>query len=198
MIRVGLTGNIGSGKSTVARLFAMLRIPVYDSDSEAKRLMQEHDRIRQFLSLELGPEAFISSGQLNRPFLASHLFTRPELLRAFNALLHPLVYDDFEQWAANQLAPYVVLESAILFESGGNKQLDKVVLVSAPESLRMERVLERDKTSREAVQYRMNLQEPENQKINKADYVIRNYDGEALIPQVLAIHQSLTEQKANF
>lgn len=192
MIRVGLTGGIGSGKSTVADFFRALGVPVYDSDLRAKALMEQHGPLVQGIRQLLGPESF-KGGHLDRPFIASRVFEAPELLRQLNALVHPVVREDFLAWSRGQKAPYVVQEAAILFENGGHRHLDRMILVTAPVEERIRRVMARDSVPREAVISRMKHQWPDADKIPLADFVIRNTDLETTRREVGCIHRELLE-----
>ncbi len=191
MIKVGLTGGIGSGKSTVCRFFALLGIPCYDSDAEAKRLMDTDAQLRERITELFGEQAYTSAGPLDRAYLASRVFGDALLLGALNAAVHPAVAADFVRWAERQKAPYVIEESAILFESGADKHVDRSVAVIAPEELRLERVCRRDGRSPEQVRARMAHQLSDEQRASRSDYVLRSDDRELLIPQILALHQTL-------
>lgn len=196
MMRVGLTGGIGSGKSTVAQALRQLGIPVYDSDRRARELMEADPRLREGIQDLLGPGAYEGEG-LNRPFIASRVFADPALLDALNALVHPVVRADFESWAARQAAPYVVQEAAILFENGGYRELDRMVLVTAPEEERIRRVMRRDGVSREAVRLRMRNQWGDAEKIPLADFVIRNTELQQTLRETRKLHQDLLQLAGN-
>ena len=154
MYKVGVTGGIGSGKSTVCRLFAERGIAVYDSDSQAKRLMEESDTLRAALVGAFGTECY-AEGRLNRRYLAGRVFGDAEALARLNALVHPAVREDFRMWAERQSGPYVILESAILFEAGFENEVDTTLAVLAPAEERVKRCMERDGASREEVLRRM-------------------------------------------
>lgn len=154
MYKVGVTGGIGSGKSTVCRLFAERGIAVYDSDSQAKRLMEESDTLRAALVGAFGTECY-AEGRLNRRYLAGRVFGDAEALARLNALVHPAVREDFRMWAERQSGPYVILESAILFEAGFENEVDTTLAVLAPAEERIKRCMERDGASREEVLRRM-------------------------------------------
>ena len=173
---IGLTGGIGSGKSTVASFFATKGIPVYIADEEAKKIMNKPNIIQEVQSLfdELVVD---ENGQLLRSKIASIVFNNPNLLAALNAIIHPKVQEHFQQWLAqNQTVSFVIKEVAILFETGGNKTCDKVILVTAPLETRIERVMKRDQISRNAVLDRIKNQMPDEEKIMLSDFVIHNVD----------------------
>ena len=170
---IGLTGGIGSGKSTVARMFEEYGIPVYYADDEAKRLMAGSPEIRSALIKTFGDESF-KDGELNRKYLADMVFNNPEKLRLINAIVHPAVRKDFENWAKLQKTDWVIQENAILFESGMDKRFDKIISVTAPEVVRIKRVMQRDGVQEQQVLERMQNQWPETEKISRSDYVIRN------------------------
>jgi dephospho-CoA kinase len=190
MITVGLTGGLGSGKTTVAKVFQTLGIPVFYADDEAKELTNASPEIRQGLLSTFGPELY-ASGSLNKVLLASIIFNNPDALARVNRLIHPAVQQAFAAWAARQHSVYVVQEAAILFETGGYKNFDKMVLVTAPQELRITRVIQRSGWSREEALQRMANQWDENQKIPLADFVILNDGSQPLLPQILAIHENL-------
>lgn len=192
MMRVGLTGGIGSGKSTVAGFFQELGVPVYNSDLRARELMEKNEGLRQAISKLLGPEAYRNSG-LNRAYIASRVFKDKVLLEQLNALVHPVVREDFLSWVARQKAPYVLQEAAILFENGAYKAFDRMILVTAPEETRIRRVMERDSVSRESVTRRMKNQWKTSQKIPLSDYVIENEDLEKTRQEVGRIHRELLQ-----
>ncbi|GAC1368845.1 MAG: dephospho-CoA kinase [Hymenobacter sp.] len=196
MRRIGITGGIGSGKSVVSRLFQALGVPVYDADSRARWLMENDAALRQQLGGAFGPDTFDQAGRLNRPTLASTVFSNPGRLAQLNALVHPHVGTDFESWAAVQQQaghPYVLKEAALLFEAGSYKQLDCVVTVFAPQPVRQARVLRRDPHRTAAdVAAIMAKQLSEEEKIERADYVLTNDDVQPLLPQVLALHAAFS------
>lgn len=186
-IRIGITGGIGSGKSVVSRLLGIMGIPVYVSDIEAKRITSADLQVRQELSELVGTDLF-SGGELNRPMLASYLFASSENARRVNGIIHPRVKEDFRQWvAAHADFDIVGMESAILIEAGFAGEVDVIVMVSAPFDIRLKRVMQRDRSPRELVIKRIQSQMDDEEKKNKAGFVIVN-DGESpLIPQVLEL-----------
>ncbi|MCC8172594.1 MAG: dephospho-CoA kinase [Parabacteroides sp.] len=183
MIKIGITGGIGSGKSVVAALFRLLGVPVYIADTESKRLVGEHPVIRERLLALLGPETYTCEG-LNRAYMASRIFADPALLTAVNGIIHPVVNRHFLDWAAGQTAPLVALESAILFESGFDSVVDVSLMVYAPEEIRIRRAMAREGVSRERVLERLRNQLDDEVKKERADYVVYNDDCRALLPQV--------------
>lgn len=184
MMKVGITGGIGSGKSTVCRLFAQRGVAVYDSDSEAKRLMTESVELRRRIAELFGAEAYAADGGLNRSWLAARVFTDPQALADLNAMVHPAVMADFAAWAERQSGDYVVLESAILFEAGLEHSVDRTVAVLAPLELRLERTCRRDGCDREAVRRRMAAQMDDDTLCARADYTVVNIREEDLEPTV--------------
>jgi dephospho-CoA kinase len=191
MIKVGVTGGIGSGKSMVCQVFAKLGIPVFNADLAAKKLMDEDQILKQQLIDTFGEDIYTPEGLLDRKKLAGIIFNDQLALQKVNALVHPFVREHFDQWAEKQNAPYVIQEAAILFESGQAERFNKTVLVIAPEEVRIERVMQRDNTTHEKVLERMANQLPDKEKIGKADFVVLN-NGEAMVlPQIIEIHQKL-------
>jgi dephospho-CoA kinase len=182
MLRIGLSGGIGSGKSTVAGILAKMGYPVFYSDHEAKRLYDENPVLQKQLVDLFGP-AIYRDGQLNKAFLAQQLFSNAELKAQVTALVHPLVRKAFEVWAQQQVSDLVFNEAAILFETGAYKDFDATVLVTAPIETRIERVQKRDLISREAVLQRIANQWPDSKKMNLTPYIITN-DGQPLLQQI--------------
>jgi dephospho-CoA kinase len=192
-LSIGLTGGIGSGKSLVADFFRQLGIPVYTSDIEAKKLMQTDDFIRLSLIEVFGESVYLKSGDLNRAKLAEVIFSSDEALKKVNAIVHPQVRLHFQDWVLKQTeAPYVIQESAILFDTGLYKNFDKIITVTADEAIRINRVVERDSCTKESVLVRMSKQMSEQERIVKSDFVIYN-NSELVIPQIIAIHNQLLE-----
>jgi dephospho-CoA kinase len=190
---VGITGGIGSGKSTVCKLFSLLGIPVYTADERAKWLMSQDLTLRNQITTTFGAAAYSSTGELNRTFLAESVFPNPEKIAQLNALVHPAVKKDFEQWIASQTAPYLIKEAALLFETGAAKALDYVINVSSPLRIRTARILLRDPhRSEEQVNQIINQQLPDEEKNELADFCIKNTDNKLLIPQVLEVHEQLS------
>ncbi|TZF85006.1 dephospho-CoA kinase [Pedobacter sp. BS3] len=190
MLKIGITGGIGSGKSTVSKLFELLGIPVFYADTAAKTVMQTDSILVDAIKTTFG-EAAYTNGQLNRKYLANIVFNDEQQLLKLNALVHPAVFRAFDTWVLQQKqAPYVLKEAALLFESGSYKMSDKTILVKAPLSLRISRVMQRDGITQQEVEQRMNKQLSDAGKEKLADYVIQNNETELLIPQVLKLHQT--------
>ena len=190
MLKVGLTGGIGSGKSTVAQIFEMLGIPVYYADIEAKKLMNENAELRSAIIKNFGKEAY-SNETLNRKHIASIVFAEPVKLQLLNSIVHPATKQDGEDWMHRQTTPYAIHEAALIFEAKVADRLDHVIGVSSPQELRIKRAMERDNVTREEVLKRMNKQLDEEIKMSKCDFVVINDEQQLLIPQVLEIHQKL-------
>lgn len=193
MFKVGITGGIGSGKSTVARIFEVLGIPVYYADEAAKQLMNTDPVIREGIIREFGEEAY-KNGMLDRKYLALQVFNNEEKLSKLNALIHPQTIADAESWAEAQQSPYTLKEAALIFESGSQNKLDFIIGVYAPAALRIKRTMHRDGISREEVIARMNKQIEENIKMRLCDAVIMNDDRHMVIPQVLQLHELLLQK----
>ncbi|MBL7473668.1 dephospho-CoA kinase [Robertkochia sediminum] len=185
---VGLTGGIGSGKSTVAGMFRDLGVPVFIADQEAKSIMDHDQEVKEAICALLGKEAYHDDGP-DRAYIASVVFKDREMLDKLNGIIHPAVHKRFDTWYKAQKAPYVIYEAAILFEQGGNEKCDKVILVTAPREIRISRVTKRDRASREQVLERMNNQWPDEKKIPLADIVIENIELEETLRIVKNIHQ---------
>lgn len=190
MMIVGLTGGIGSGKTTVAKMFKKLGIPVYNSDKEAKKLMNKSEEMGAAIVDLFGKNAY-KKGKLNRRFIAKAVFADKELLSKLNAIVHPAVKTHFYDWVKKQTAPYVIQETALIFENGMEDRFDKVVLVTAPEAERVKRVTARDKVSKDAVLARINNQLDDSYKKKKSHFTVENIDLEATRKQVEAIHKEL-------
>ncbi|MCB0388918.1 MAG: dephospho-CoA kinase [Winogradskyella sp.] len=187
---VGLTGGIGSGKTTVAKQFQALGIPVYIADDEAKKLMNRSKIIKRKLIALFGDEAY-KDNTLNRPFLADKIFNNAENLEKMNAVVHPKVASHFKNWVKKQIAPYVLKESAILFENGAYKDCDLIITVTAPLELRKKRLLKRDNTTLEKIQAIINNQWSDESKISKSHFVITNKDLEETKQQVQLTHNKI-------
>lgn len=193
MIRLGITGGIGSGKSVVCRLLAMLDVPIYDSDSRAKWLMNNSSVLRERLQERFGNDIF-GEGGLQRKVLAERVFSDREALAALDAIVHPAVAEDFQAWAAEREAEgfeIVGLESAILFSSGFDRFVDRCVAVVAPDELRVARAAQRDRASEEQVRARIASQMPQSEVAERADYVVVNDEQSLLWPQVLRLIEEL-------
>lgn len=193
MMIIGLTGGIGSGKTTIAKAFAKLGVPVYIADEEAKKLMNKSKVIKRKLIALFGEEAY-KNNELNRPFLANLIFNDKTLLEQMNAIVHPKVARHFEKWVLKQKAPYVIKEVAILFENGGYKACDAVITVVAPIHLRIERLLKRDTTTSDKIKAIMNNQWTDEQRMALSDYIIENITLEDSIHEVQKIHDHLLKK----
>ena len=190
MLRVGLTGNIGSGKSFVASMFSSLGVPVFNADKGSKKLISLPEVVER-IGLLFGKDV-LSDGTVDKKKLAAVVFGDPPALARLNALLHPLVIQDFNSWISSfPSAPYVIMEAAILFESGYSKDFDRIIHVSCPDEMAIGRVIMRDGVSREQVLSRMQYQLQNDDKALKSDFVIINDGNHLVIPQVIAIHKSL-------
>jgi len=190
MIKIGITGGIGSGKSTVSSIFELLGIPVYYADIEAKKLMVSSQTIRSKIVELFGTESY-QNGELNRKHIASIAFNDVSVLEKLNATVHPVVIDDYKHWVKQQNSPYTLKEAALLFESGSYLDSDFNILVSSPQELRIERVMKRDNVSREEVLARINKQMLEEEKERLATFIVYNNETELLIAQVLNIHEKI-------
>jgi dephospho-CoA kinase len=195
-LKLGVTGGIGSGKTTVCRIFCVLGIPVFSADSEAKVIMDSDEAVKKQVNALAGKDMY-TSGTLDRIGMASLIFNNRELLQKINAIIHPVVTGRFLDWEKTQNAPYVILEAAILFESGAVKILDRVLTVIAPEEERIERVVKRNSLTREQVIERIRNQSDDKYKISLSDYVIRNSENDMIIPAVLNIHGEMIKM-ANY
>ncbi len=197
VLRIGLTGGIGSGKSTVAAIFTVLGIPVFDADTEAKQIMETDPGLRNAIIEKFGPETY-KDGRLDRKYLSSIVFNDSFQLELLNSLVHPFAIAAAEVWALGQTTPYVVKEAALFFEAGSASGLDYMIGVYAPQHLRLQRVMNRDQVTREEVLARMQRQIQEEIKMRLCDFVILNDDQQLLIPQVVKLHERfLKESKEN-
>ena len=189
---VGLTGGIGSGKTTVANFFKELGIPVYIADTEAKALMNRSKVIKRKLIALFGENAY-QDGKLNREYLSQQIFNNKDLLQKMNAIVHPKVASHFKRWVKKQDAPYVISEAAILFENGSYKKYDYIITVTAPEHVRLKRVMSRDNSSEKKVKSVMDNQWKDAEKIKLSDFVIQNINLEEAKAQVQQIHKKLLQ-----
>ncbi|MEM6360286.1 MAG: dephospho-CoA kinase [Bacteroidota bacterium] len=188
-LQIGVTGGIGSGKSLVCKIFSDLHVPTYDADSRARWLMNNQPDLKSAIQEGFGSEAYTRNGEVNRAHLADKVFNDADELARLNALVHPAVGDDYKAWQEKQLTPYAIKEAALLFESGSYKELDYVVNVSAPEALRVLRVLDRDSfRSKAEIQGIIEKQLSEDERLQRSDFVIVNDGVEMIIPQVLSLH----------
>ncbi|WP_350285565.1 dephospho-CoA kinase [uncultured Croceitalea sp.] len=187
---VGLTGGIGSGKSTVAKMFQRLGVPVYDSDAAAKQLMVDSKPVREAVMELFGTEAY-SGEKLNRTYIARYVFEDTEMLQKLNAIVHPAVRAHFIDWARQQDNPYVIQETALIFENNAQTLYDATILVTAPQDIRIQRVMDRDVVQKKTVLSRIANQLPDIEKVDKADYVINNIDLDVVEKKVSQIHSEL-------
>ena len=192
VLRVGLTGGIGSGKTTVAKIFELLDVPVYYADAASKRLYQTNKGLMASLKKHFGEDIY-TEDQLNRSKLAALVFKDPSKLEVLNQLVHPLTIKDAKDWMQAQTAPYLIKEAALIFESGSGSDLDYIIGVKTPRHMRIKRVMDRDKVSREEVVSRMEHQIDEEIKMRLCDFVITNDEQQLVIPQVVALHQQLLQ-----
>ena len=190
MLKVGLTGGIGSGKSTVAQVFTTLGIPVYYADTAARELMNRDPELKEALVRQFGEQVY-REGALDRKYLASIVFNDPYQLEILNALIHPATIRDAEEWMKRQQAPYAIKEAALLFESGAAENLDYVIGVTAPLPLRIQRVMRRDNVTREEVLQRVKRQMDDAIKMKLCDFVLENNEQDPLLAQVLELHEKL-------
>jgi len=188
--RLGITGGIGSGKTTVCRIFRVLGVPVFVADVAARQLMNSDPAIRSEINIIAGEDLY-RSGELDRKELARLIFNRPELLRRVNAVVHPAVLRIFDEWAGKSEAPYVIMEAAILFEARADALVDRVASISAPVEERIARVMGRNDLSREEVMERINNQLEDDEREEQSYYVINNADNEMIIPEILKIHADM-------
>ncbi|WKK67223.1 dephospho-CoA kinase [Lutimonas zeaxanthinifaciens] len=190
MKKVGLTGGIGSGKSTVAKMFEDLNVPVYYADDRAKWLMVNSVELKEIIQNEFGTESYID-GKLNRAYLAAKVFTNRTELDKLNSLVHPAVRKDFDKWMENQNSPYVIQENPLIFENENEDHFDVVISVIADEEIRIERVMSRDGHSRGDVVNRIKNQTSDQTRKSKSDFIIQNIDFNDTRSQVLKIHKKL-------
>jgi dephospho-CoA kinase len=189
ILKVGITGGIGSGKTTVCQIFETLGIPVYYADQRAKWLMVHDPALVAGIKQLLGDKAYLPDGSLDRAYIAQRVFNATDLLQQLNQLVHPAVAEDGERWHCAQTGvPYTLKEAALLFESGTYQAMDKMITVFAPEEMRLQRVLARDGGEPDAVRARMKNQMPDEEKMRRADFVIYNDGRRSLVQQVLEIH----------
>lgn len=192
IMKLGITGGIGSGKTSVCRVFEVLGIPVFFADPEANKIMNYDERIMYELN-KLAGEDLYTQGSLDRKKLASLIFNDSALLKTVNSLVHPIVFDNFRKWTEKQDAPYVIMEAAILFESGASELVDRIATVIAPVEERIKRVAQRNTLTKEQVLERINNQIDDSARIRRSDYVISNSENEMIIPAILRIHEDLLE-----
>lgn len=199
MIKVGITGGIGSGKTTVCRVFELLGIPVFYADNVAKTIMQTDSQLKNEILNTFGPESYSVDGQLNRPYISSIVFKDQLQLNKLNALVHPAVFRAFDRWIAEQKdVPYILKEAALLYESESYKMCDLSILVISPESTRISRIKARDHISEEEIMLRMKRQFSDEQKMKLANHILVNDEHRLLIPQILDLHQQFLKISCNY
>lgn len=190
MLIIGITGGIGSGKTTVCKVFELLGVPVFYADEVAKSLMFSDPTLKPEIIKTFGKESYNETGELNRSYISSIVFNDQLELEKLNSLVHPAVFRAFDSWVINQNKPsYVIKEAALLFESDAYKKCDKSILVISPLETRIKRVIARDGSSKAEVQSRINRQFTDEQKMKFADYILNNDEKELLIPQIIQLHQ---------
>lgn len=193
MLKVGITGGIGSGKSVVCQVFKTLGIPVFSADDAAQHVMTHDAVLVQSIKQLLGDESY-KDGKPNRPHIAALVFQQPELLQQLNSLVHPATIAYGKQWMETQITPYVIKEAAIFFESGSYKDMDVMVGIYAPKEVRLQRAIQRDGATEEKILQRMANQMDEAEKMRRCHYVITNDGNTAVLPQVLSLHKTLLEK----
>jgi dephospho-CoA kinase len=196
-LQIGITGGIGSGKTLVSKIFACLGIPVYDADSHAKELMTTDGILVSQIKKEFGDLSYLSDGTLNRKYLSEVVFNKQERLDVLNKLVHPRVGENYTQWVKrHNNKAYVLKEAALLFETGSYQALDKIIVVHAPEEVRIKRVVHRDGRAEQQVREIIRKQMSEEEKLKRADFIIYNDESSLIIPQVLSLHNRLQMQIA--
>lgn len=197
-MKIGVTGGIGSGKSTVCQIFEHLNVPVYDADIRAKALMQDNPELKKQIRKTFGWDTYDEKDQLNRSYLAKVVFNDAKKLSTLNSLVHPAVFEDYRQWVAQQQDyPYSIKEAALMFETDSFKELDKIIVVTAPINTRLERVVQRDNVKNDDVLKRMENQMSDRERIAKADFIIKNDGKSSLINQVLQLHNHFLDTVKN-
>ena len=194
ILKLGVTGGIGSGKTTVCKMFEVLGIPVFSADDEAKKIQDVNPEIREQINILAGRDLY-SAGYLDRSELAKIVFSDKVLLKKINSIIHPVVFSLFKEWVSMQDAPYSVMEAAILFESGAFRMMDRVATVVTPVEERIERLLKGNRMTREQITSRMNNQIDDDSRIRQADFVIYNSENDMIIPAILRIHQEMLNIK---
>lgn len=191
MKKIGITGGIGSGKTTICKVFEILGIPVYYSDAAAKSIMDNDKTVQQKVIDSFGDGILDNKKNIDKKKLANLVFHQPEKLKLLNSIIHPAVANDFNNWLTLQNSPYILKEAAIMFESGANKEMDKIIVVSSPQEIRIKRVVKRDNTTIESIEQRIKNQLPEEELIKKADFVIVNDENMPVVEQIIKIHEQL-------
>jgi dephospho-CoA kinase len=188
VLKIGITGGIGSGKSTIAKIFGLLDVPIYYADAATKNLYHTNKNLKESLKQHFGDDIYIN-GLLNKSLLASIIFNDPVKLELLNSLVHPITHQDAENWMAKQKAPYVIKEAALLFESGSARTLDYIIGVYSPKHVRLKRAMQRDNASKDEILHRMDRQIDEDIKMKLCDFIIINNEQQMIIPQVIKLHQ---------
>ncbi len=194
VLRIGLTGGIGSGKTTVAKVFETLGIPVYYADDAAKKLMNTNKELKAAIIKNFGAGSY-ANGEIDRKYMATLVFNDKEKLELLNSLTHPATIRDAGEWIKKQTSTYIIKEAALLFESGADKNLDYVIGIDAPLKLRIKRVIARDGTSKEEIMKRIDRQMDEKKKMKRCDFVIINDEQRLVIPQVMKLHHKFSKIK---
>ncbi len=189
MLKIGVTGSIGSGKTTVCKIYETLGIPVYYADNRGNYLLQNNENVKAKVLSAFGEGIYGPGHIIDRALLAEMVFNSPAKLSTLENIIHPAVFDDFNEWFASQKSPYIVKEAALLFEAGTYKELDKIITIAAPLETRIQRVISRSQITREQILSRESRQWLEEKKIEMADFVIYNNDRQLLMPQVLELHK---------
>jgi dephospho-CoA kinase len=189
-LKLGVTGGIGSGKTTVCRVFEVLGIPVYSADEEARKIQDTDRELIDKINSLAGKDLY-STGKLDRPELARLIFNNKDLLEKVNSLIHPVVFRNFRKWVTEQDSPYSIMEAAILFESGTYRTMDKILTVITPMEERIDRLVRGKKLTREQVMERINNQIDDESRIKKSDYIIFNSDNDMIIPAILGVHEEM-------
>ena len=191
-MKIGITGGIGSGKTTACKVFEVLGIPVFYADTVAKELMHTDILLKKELISAFGPNSYFPNGELNRKYISGIVFKDETQLQILNKLVHPAVFRAFDQWVLNQRnAPYVLKEAALLFESGSSQMCDYNILVKSPEAIKIQRIIQRDHITESEVRLRMNKQLPDEEKEKLADFILYNNEEQLLVTQILTLHEKL-------
>jgi len=195
MLKVGITGGIGSGKTTICRIFELLGIPVFYADTVAKAVMEEDEILIDEVKSAFGAEAYTEIGKLNRKYLASKVFSSKSELEKLNSIVHPAVFRAFDNWAVKQTdSPYILKEAALLYESSSYLDCNYTILVKSPMELRIKRVVQRDNITEEEVRQRIEKQWPDEKKQQLASFILNNDEKQFLIPEVLSLHNRFLEE----
>lgn len=192
-VKIGLTGGIGSGKSTIAKVFSVLGIPIFQSDLRAKQIIVENKSVCKAIIDQFGKKSYLPDGSYNTKYIADIVFADQLQLNALNKIVHPAVFQEQADWFEQQTTPYAIVENAIIFEANTAHRFDKVIVVQANDELRIKRIMERDGISRQEVMKRFSSQLPQEKKVKLADYVITNNEKQSLIEQVTKVHTKLSD-----